>query len=115
MSTFCVFGLKFSDCVIKARKIMPEKIGNKYLSMAEFSTYSNLLAEHLYADDESKVFQISPAFDAPHFARDWIDLAEKTGSARRMKIMNKAFKVDGKGEFVLRKGKKVLAWTETKV
>jgi len=47
--------------------------------------------------------QVSPAFDAPQFCRDWIELARKTVRATGLKVMVRDVKTDSKGNVVTRK------------
>lgn len=119
MSTFCVFGIKKIDCVLSARKLIPSAIGKAganraIFSLAQHSMYSELLAEHLFLNDESTLKQIAPAFDAPQFAMDWINIAEKSQQARHMKIMYKGPKFDKSGAPIIRKGAQVKTWIEYK-
>lgn len=114
MSTFCVFGIKKSSCIEKARKLIPTAIKKVSLTVSEHSYFAGLLSEHLFLDDEIKTAQISPAFDSPKFAQDWMDLATKSGEARRLKIMAKVDKKDKGGEFIIKKGARIKTWEEYK-
>lgn len=55
---------------------------------------------------------MSPAFDAPQFCRDWIDLAARTTKATRLQVMVRDTKIDKKGNPVLSKRTQmpVMAW-----
>ena len=116
MSGFCVFGLSFNKCIEKAEKMVPVSIKSNGKSFciiqSKHSAYSILLADKLFKDDEVRLTKISPAFDAPQFAKEWMDIATKTNQARRMKIMVKGKKVDAKGADVIRKGAAVIVWID---
>lgn len=113
MSTFCVFGIKHSDCVEKARKAMPTMIGREVISRERWAMYCDLLADHIY-QQSARETQISPAFDASQFAIDWINTAKRTGQIAQARVMAKGEKFDAKGAPVLRKGKPVIGWVEYK-
>ena len=110
MSSFCVFGIKKSDCVTEARKLIPRHIAQ---TQAQHAMYVDLLVEQLYRE-KVRVKQIAPAFDAPQFANEWIDIAKRSGQARSMRIMVQGPKVDKNGGAVMRKGKQVIGWIEYK-
>ena len=116
MSAFCVFGLSFTKCIEKAEKIVPESIKSNGKSFpiiqSKHAAYSIMLADELFKDDEIRLTQISPEFDAPQFAKEWMDIAIKTNQARRMKIMVKGKKVDAKGADVIRKGAAAIGWVD---
>jgi hypothetical protein len=115
MTSFCVFGIKHSDCVAQARKMVPSFIGGRLgvdkteFTIAQWSTYCDLLADHIFSDAK-RVKQISAAFDAPQFAHDWIACAKMGGQIRHSKIMAKGQKIDSKGAPMVRKGKPVIEW-----
>lgn len=120
MSTFCVFGIKKSDCVARARKMIPSTISLKGGNVTRFTAaqvgeFADILAEHLFLNEEAKLGQIAPAFDAPQFALDWIDVGVKTGQVRRAKITCKKKKVDKKGAEIIRKGVSLMSWQEYEV
>jgi hypothetical protein len=111
MSAFCVFGITLDQCKKAAAKKVSTWDDKKKqpISMAEWSEKVDALALELF-EKASRAKQISPAFDAPQFASDWISVADKTVKARSMKIMRRGKKVDEKGAPVLRKGKPVIGW-----
>ena len=93
MTSFCVFGIKKSDCGAEARKLIPWHIVQ---TQAQHSMYADILAEHLYRE-KARVKQIATAFDTPQFANEWIDIAKRSGQARSMRIMVQGPKVDKNG------------------
>lgn len=110
MSSFCVFGIKKSDCVAEARKLIPWSVAQTH---AIHSMYADLLAEHLYRE-MPRAKQIAPAFDTPQFACEWIDIAKRSGQAKSMRVIVRGPKVDKNGVAIVRKGKQVIEWIEYK-
>lgn len=64
-------------------------------------------AERLF-EASDKAVRISPEFDAPHFCRDWFEVAP--AQVKLACIMVRGPKVDDAGQPVLRKGKPVIGW-----
>lgn len=115
MSAFCVFGVSMKDCIDRATKRtgVYDKELKRNLTAEEHKAKVDALAKVMFeAGKGSK--QISPAFDAPHFAQDWVAIAKRTIETHSIKIMCRGEKVDDKGGAVLRKGKPVIGWTPYK-
>lgn len=112
MSAFCVFGVSREDCRKKAeRKVrVYDKELKRMLTPEEWKERVDALTEELFAQWHAPK-QISPSFDAPQFARDWIEVAKRCAQIEQPKIMCRGEKVDPKGKLVLRKGKPVIGWT----
>ena len=107
MSAFCVFGMTEQ----KAKEIAAKKRPPQDVKTQE--AYDKFLAER------GKLIlttfaprQVTAAFDAPQFCRDWMDLAIKTTKAARLNVMVRDVKRDKKGEPVINKRTQmpVMAW-----
>lgn len=116
MSGFCVYGVTMKDCLEKAAKKTSsyDKALKRHLTVDEYKTKVDALAKELFAAGKGSK-QISPAFDAPQFASDWIQVAKKTIENHSIRIMARGEKVDDKGGPVLRKGVPVIGWTPYKL
>lgn len=108
MSTFAVFGMTMAWALSEARKKTPNNRPNPKtggppieLTLAEWMVKVERNAEHIMAG--AKIRQRSPAFDAPQFARQFVDLARKSGRCRDLKIRAKAVLLNAKGEPLLHK------------
>ena len=108
MGAFCVFGISKTLCRSKAEKKTPTIVGigkdARHLSIEEWAEAVKVEAKALFLT-EKKAVKISPEFDAPHFCRDWIDVAPSEVR------MARAEKLDKKGKVVTRKGVPVLVWS----
>jgi len=112
MGGFCVFGVTMEDCVARATKKIRvyDKELKRNLTPLEHKEKVDALAKEMFVACH-RAKQISPAFDAPQFAKDWIEVAKRTINAHSIKIMARDEKIDEKGNPVLRKGKPVIGWT----
>ncbi len=112
MSAFCVFGVTKQDCIKTARKKVKNYIvidmRTIYLTMEDLNVKVQSMADDLFTTERVK--QISPAFDAPKFAREWVEVGKQTKQITRPKIMCKGEKVDAKGAPMIRKGQPVIGW-----
>ncbi len=116
MSAFCVFGMTEPA----ARKIATTASETMYCNLPpprrEAFTKEDMAAWIAKRTEEvlegSRRMQISPAFDAPQFANEWIDLAKRTARAKRCSIMVRGVKVDVHGNPVISKTKKtpLITW-----
>lgn len=77
------------------------------LTPAEWGERVRAEAERLF-DEGGRSVKISPAFDAPHFCRDWIAVAP--AEVRDTRIMARAPKLDEKEKPIVRKGQTVMTW-----
>ncbi|GAA0237461.1 hypothetical protein GCM10009125_27940 [Castellaniella daejeonensis] len=77
---------------------------------AEIEAWRASEAERIFTKGRAR--QISSPFSAPQFCQDWIDLANRTTRAARLKVMVRDTKVDKTGAVVLNKKTKkpVMAW-----
>jgi hypothetical protein len=101
MSTFAVFGMTQHVALADARKSTPTKIAGRQLSAAQWGVAVCRAAEKIMASE--KVKQLSPLFDAPQFAEQFIQMARKTGDCRDMKIRAKRVITDAGGQPILNK------------
>jgi len=116
MSTFAVFGNSLFACEKKANKKVefPLEIrdGNgRYIRMgsgSERKRRRDSIANELFSQE--KIYQISQAFDAPQFAKEWIELGGD--KIKNASIKCRVPKVDKLGRAVLRKGAPVLCWRD---
>lgn len=111
MSAFCVFGVTLENCKKAAEKKVStwDSKLQVHISPAEWRKRVDALAAEIF-ESAKRSKQISPAFDAPQFANDWIGVADRTTKARAMRIMRRGEKTDEKGAPVIRKGKPVIGW-----
>lgn len=84
MSSFCVFGMT----ALVARAMAEDEIGwytgsginRRELTREERAVLVDARAAELF--EKRKTRQISPAFDAPQFAREWLDIAHRSTAIR---------------------------------
>lgn len=111
MSSFCVFGISRSDCKRIAEKKVstydPEKKVD--MSLAEWRLRADAFAESLF-NEMDRAKQISPAFDAPQFCIDWINVGARGGQIKSPTVMVRGQKIDEEGVPVKRNGKPVITW-----
>lgn len=112
MSSFCVFGVTREQC----KKIARDKISQydkdieRFLTQEEYAARVDAMAKELF-EGGARSKQISPAFDAPQFARDWIAVGLKAQAIRTPKIMVLGVKCDKQGaEKMNKKGLPVISW-----
>lgn len=92
MSTFAVFGMTREAALAEARKKTPTTKpeiggGNRILSEAEWLDDVEAAVEATMRS--SRVRQLSQLFDAPQFARQFIDMARASVECRDMRIRAK--------------------------
>jgi len=116
MSSFCVFGMT----ALVARAIAEEEIGwtvpgenfsrPRQISREERAALVDKRAAELF--EKRAVRQISPAFDAPQFAREWLDIAQQATTVRGACLMVRGPKVDKQGTVVISKvtGQPTITW-----
>src|SRR5690606_29705094 len=94
-----------------ASKTLPPPSQRKNMSDADIQNWRNQRAETIL--ERAKARQVSSTFSAPQFCRDWIQLANKTTRANRLKIMALTVKKDNNGRPVISKRTKLplLEWT----
>ncbi|WP_395607313.1 hypothetical protein [Pseudomonas sp. B22129] len=106
MSTFAVFGMTLDVAMAEARKTVkttrpdPKRPGHKIeLSVDDWLFKVAQKAEQTMGGGRIK--QLSPLFDAPQYAEQFIELARKGSRCRDMQIRAKAVLVDAKGEPII--------------
>ncbi len=106
MSTFAVFGMTRDVAMADAKKTVkttrpdPKKNGQTIeLTVDEWLHKVGVRADQIMAG--TKVKQLSPLFDAPQYAEQFIELARKSGRCRDMRIRTKAVLVDAKGKPII--------------
>lgn len=115
MSAFVVFGVSMADCkIVAAKKVrVYNKELKRDLTQEEHAAKIDALAHKLFGS-VAKPKPISAAFDAPQFARDYIDVAGRSSFvAHSLKVMVRKQKTDTKGLPMTRKnGGALLTWVE---
>ena len=106
MSTFAVFGMTRDVAMAEAKKTVkttrpdPKNVGQKIeLTVDEWLYKVALKADQIMGG--GKVKQLSPLFDAPQYAEQFIALARKGGKCRDMRIRAKAVLKDTEGKPVV--------------
>ncbi|MDR6394650.1 hypothetical protein [Herbaspirillum seropedicae] len=115
MSAFCVFGVSRSDCMRIAEKKIKRYDDEKKrnLTMEEWRAAVDALAQDLFATT-TRHRQVSPAFDAPQFARDWVAVAVRSDQVKGADIRVRDVVLDGEGKPVKRNGKILMTWQHFK-
>jgi len=106
MSAFCVFGMTFELAMKRAEK----KVSEVGRSMDQWRTEVRKQAEQILI--EASPTQVSPPFDAPQFAKDWIAVAQQTSRIHAPKVMVRKPKKDKHGNPIISKstGLPALGW-----
>lgn len=91
MSTFAVFGMTEHYAREEARRNTPTVVLKVQLSESQWLEAVERRAEKTMSG--ARVVQLSPMFDAPQFARQYIELLRKADRCRDLKIRAKV-KVD---------------------
>lgn len=106
MSTFAVFGMTRPVAFAEAkkrikgtRKNLQAPGGVEQIPLAEWLAMVERKTEQIMGG--GTVRQLSPLFDAPQYAEQFIELARKTLQCRDMKIRTKAVLVDAKGKPII--------------
>lgn len=118
MSTFAVFGMTWSAALDEARKKTStnKTEGGRLveMSLSEWTEKVETRAEKIMTG--KRVVRLSPLFDAPQFARQFIELAGK-GRCRALEIRARTHLVDAAGRPIINPKTKVqkigfVAWQE---
>jgi hypothetical protein len=106
MSAFCVFGMTLAI----AKKRAEKKLSDTSIPMDQWNERVLAEAEKILA--HANPTQVSPPFDAPQFARDWIEVAKRTSRISGAKVMARKPKKDKHGNPVISKatGLPALGW-----
>ncbi len=114
---FCVYGVSRTLCRKQAAKKVPEYThgesgGKKVVNVLSAPAWGDLVKA-----EGDKIFEasikrakISPEFDAPQFARDWI--AAQPSDVKDTVVMCRAPKLDKLGAVVMKLGAVVMTWVE---
>jgi hypothetical protein len=111
MSGFCDFGVTEAKAKGKAEKKV--SILDKSRNLKPVDVYEKELAEESESIFESmKSLQVSPEFDAPQFANDWISIAKNSIKCRSLVVMCRGEKLSKSGAPVISKATKkpVITW-----
>ena len=107
MSGFCVFGVSRANCKQRAERAVPS---SRFLTVDEYAQRVAEIERELFSA-EARPRQISPVFDAPQFAEEWIAVALKTEDIKSPKIMVRGVNTDRRGnQKVNKKGIPVISW-----
>ncbi|MGK5049500.1 hypothetical protein ACQ4WP_26930 [Janthinobacterium sp. GB4P2] len=121
MTAFCVFGISKSLCKKSAEKkqetfemvdgegLFLGKRVRRNISIQEWAARRDALAATMFAETERRT-QISPKFDAPQFANDWINSARS--EVRDCIVMARGEKFDKHGGSIIKGGAPVMTWVE---
>ena len=98
MSTFAVFGMTRAAAIEIARKRTSAWIGNRQIPIAEWEKHVQDAADAIMHG--SQVKQLSDAYDAPQFAKQWIAITMRTQQHRDLHIRAKTIAKDAVGDEV---------------
>lgn len=106
MSAFCVYGMTLPVATKRAEK----KLEGEKIAIEEWNAKVREMAETILV--QAAPTQVSPTFDAPQFAKDWIEVARKTSRIYAPKVMVRKPKKDKHGNPVVSKatGLPALGW-----
>ena len=106
MSTFAVFGMTRDVALAEAkkrtkgtRKNVKAPGGVEPIPLAEWMELVEKKTEQIMGGGTAR--QLSPLFDAPQYAEQFIELARKTIQCRDLRIRAKAVLTDAKGKPVI--------------
>lgn len=112
MTSFCIFGVSKSTCKKQAEAKVPtgawKELGRPP-TILEWAAKRDELAAELF-EQASRRVQVSPAFDAPQFALDWLNVDRS--QVKWPLLMVRGPKIDAKGNKVVKGGMPVLTWVE---
>jgi hypothetical protein len=114
MSGFCVYGGSLAIARARAEKHVPLRDPETKRPYTE-AEYRALVEEYAKRTFPlMKPLQISPAFDAPQFAGEWLSLASKTDLYRDFSIMCRGGLHDAKGNPKISKttGQQLIGWVK---
>ena len=106
MSTFAVFGMTRAVALAEAkkrtkgtRKNLTAPGGVEQIPLAEWLALVEKKADQIMGGGTAR--QLSPLFDAPQYAEQFIELARKTIQCRDMRIRSKSVLTDAQGKPVI--------------
>lgn len=111
MSTFAVFGMTRAMALEIARKQTSTRHKGNDLSETEWLALVEQVADEIMAGE--RVRQLSPMFDAPQYAAEFIDIAKRTERCRDLQVKAKQPLKDAQGKPVYTKNGKTprKGWT----
>lgn len=118
MSTFAVFGMSRAAALKDAYRNTPTTRGSGAaiveMTAAEWEDACQRKADKVMAG--TKVKQLSTLFDAPQFARQFIELQRKAGGCRDLHIRYKSTLLDAQNRPLINKktGAQKVGWTDLK-
>jgi len=106
MSAFCVYGMTMTHALQLAEK----QVSETGLSKEQWREAVHAAANKIFVAHAP--VQVSPMFDAPQFARDWMDIACRTSQIYAPTVMVRQAKTDNRGNSVIdrRTGLPLLRW-----
>ncbi|CAG9177619.1 hypothetical protein [Cupriavidus pampae] len=115
MSAFCVFGMTITHAAKLAEKRLEKNGADVGCKTKEEWRDKVRSAAEVILTNHAPV-QVSPTFDAPQFARDWIEVARTTSKIYAPIVMVRTTKVDKHGNTVISKatGQPALGWSPYK-
>lgn len=108
MSAFCVYGMTITHAMKHAEKRLER--GHDCKTKEEWKEKVGEVAETILVSHAP--VQVSPTFDAPQFAREWIEVAQRTSKIYAPKVMVRKQKIDKHGNPIVSKttGLPTLGW-----
>jgi hypothetical protein len=111
MSGFCVFGVSREQCRKAAEESTPTTENKTTIPVDEWRRRVVEKARELFEGGASRSKQISPAFDAPQFAEEWVRIGLSSGAITNPVIMTRGTKLDKKGAVRMNKrGMEIISW-----
>lgn len=116
MTAFCVFGMTEPIARAAARKAWEKHVAamtkevRAYLTDSDETDWIDVKTDYLLA--KARPVQVSGAFDAPQFARDYMALAKRSHRTSRLQIMARGEKRDATGAPRISKATKkpIIGW-----
>jgi hypothetical protein len=108
MSTYAVYGMTWSYAWNKAKKDTSQVVGDIELTESEWLEKVRESAEGMM--EGKKSVKVSDMFDAPQFAREFIELCDR-GRDLHIRVRHKIKQPDGGWEMNEKTGKPNLKWS----
>jgi len=119
MSTFAVFGMTHDVALAEARKttktIKPSgKAGCPPIDLTIDEWNEAVDRQVSKIMQGKKIRQLSPTFDAPQYAEQFVNLARKSGGARDLRVRAKCALTDAEGHPIINKKTKAprIGWVD---
>ncbi|MBB1616994.1 hypothetical protein A9978_31550 [Pseudomonas sp. UMC65] len=103
MTTFAVFGMSENWAREEAREHTPtfKNENGKRIDLSITEWEAEVLVQIAKIMAVKKCVRLSPFFDAPQYAQQFVDMARKSIKCRDLKIRTKAVLVDAKGKPII--------------